>query len=83
VDGVASCQARQEGCARRCVWPRERARQLRGESRIIRMGYGTDELYTLCRKTHWCNGRSFLRLRSRRSSMKRACFGWEAAMTRS
>src|SRR6266850_3437095 len=29
VDGVAFCQARQEGCADRCVWSRERAGQLR------------------------------------------------------
>src|SRR6267378_1188489 len=30
VDGVASCQARQEGCADRCIWSCERAGQLRG-----------------------------------------------------
>jgi len=54
-----------------------------GETRIIRMGYGGDELYTRwVAAFHWSNGRSFLRQRDRHFFWKPECFGWPVKRTR-
>ena len=51
-----------------------------GETRISRLGYGADELYTLWSQKSLEQWKGFLRLRRRRCFMRRACYGWAARM---
>jgi len=63
--------------------PRTAARQLRGESRIIRMGYGTDELYTLWSQNSLVQWKKFFAATQPPLFHETGVLWLEAAMTRS